>query len=387
MVQPMQPFLHDLVTAFAAPTQVWSDRGGDVVSSTEGPGASGVIHADVRVVSDLRLTVDGHSPEYLSSSTGPGTAEFSAVVRRVNVGLPAGADPQLRLDRRRTVTPGMVTEEVCVSSRLAHPVCLTVELTISSDFTAIEDIKTGSGSTPVAISAAVDAERLTWRCGALSVTLEAEAAKWEMVDERRVIRLSWPITVPALGDSSVMLTLGITDSGSAVVAATTAPLLARALAAKSVTALSQVGVADLRLQPWLEQSLNDLNSLRMATVSAPDDTFFAAGAPWYFTLFGRDSLWTARLLLPLDVSHAGTTLRTLARLQGTVVNPDTAESPGKIMHELRRSRFTFGSVSLPPLYYGTIDATPLWVCLLHDAWRADSILHWSPSCCLHSRRP
>ena len=40
------------------------------------------------------------------------------------------------------------------------------------------------------------------------------------------------------------------------------------------------------------------------------------------------------------------------------------------MHELRRDTFTFGEVSLPPLYYGTIDATPLWICLLHDAWRA-----------------
>ena len=40
------------------------------------------------------------------------------------------------------------------------------------------------------------------------------------------------------------------------------------------------------------------------------------------------------------------------------------------MHELRRGAFTLGDMTLPPLYYGTIDATPLWICLLHDAWRA-----------------
>jgi glycogen debranching enzyme len=108
----------------------------------------------------------------------------------------------------------------------------------------------------------------------------------------------------------------------------------------------------------------------MTTPGAPIDVFFAAGSPWYLTLFGRDSLWTARMLLPLDLEHAQGTLRTLARLAGTRVDPETAEAPGKIMHELRREEVALDDVSLPPLYYGTIDATPLWVCLLHDAWRA-----------------
>ncbi len=108
----------------------------------------------------------------------------------------------------------------------------------------------------------------------------------------------------------------------------------------------------------------------MATADAPDQAFYAAGAPWYFTLFGRDSIWAARMMLALDVDVAAGTLRTLARRQGRTVDPPSAEQPGKIMHEMRRDTFAFGEVSLPPLYYGTIDATPLWICLLHDAWRA-----------------
>ncbi|HEY3436057.1 MAG TPA: amylo-alpha-1,6-glucosidase, partial [Actinotalea sp.] len=96
----------------------------------------------------------------------------------------------------------------------------------------------------------------------------------------------------------------------------------------------------------------------------------AAGAPWFFTLFGRDSLWAARMLLPLGTDLAGGTLRTLARRQGTVVDADRAEQPGKILHELRSAAVSLGDEGeLPPLYYGTVDATPLWVCLLHDAWR------------------
>jgi glycogen debranching enzyme len=129
-------------------------------------------------------------------------------------------------------------------------------------------------------------------------------------------------------------------------------------------------VSDDRLRRWLRRSLQDLDVLQMATPETPEDVFFAAGAPWYLTLFGRDSLWTARMVLPLNVAPARGTLRTLARLQGRQHDVTTAEEPGKIMHELRRAAFELGELSLPPLYYGTIDATPLWICLLHDTWRA-----------------
>jgi glycogen debranching enzyme len=104
---------------------------------------------------------------------------------------------------------------------------------------------------------------------------------------------------------------------------------------------------------------------------APGEQFLAAGAPWFFTLFGRDSLWAARLLLPLGSGLASSTLRALASMQGAASVIDTAEQPGKIMHELRRGAQRFAergaAVELPSLYYGTVDATPLWICLLADA--------------------
>ena len=128
--------------------------------------------------------------------------------------------------------------------------------------------------------------------------------------------------------------------------------------------------ADRRIRPWVEQSLADLAGLRMATAEAPDRAFYAAGAPWYFTLFGRDSLLAARMMLAVEPGMAAGTLQTLARLQGTKIDPAAAEQPGKIMHELRRGTFSFGDVTLPPLYFGTIDATPLWICLLNEAWKS-----------------
>src|SRR5665648_721530 len=128
---------------------------------------------------------------------------------------------------------------------------------------------------------------------------------------------------------------------------------------------------DRRLSVLLDRALEDLASLRMSASFAPDDTFLAAGAPWFFTLFGRDALWAARMLLPLGTDLAAGTLRALAARQGEVVDEDTAEQPGKILHEVRNKALDLGEGDrvLPPIYYGTVDATPLWVCLLHDAWR------------------
>src|SRR5262249_4894624 len=90
----------------------------------------------------------------------------------------------------------------------------------------------------------------------------------------------------------------------------------------------------------------------------------------YLTLFGRDALWTARMLLPLGYELAAGTLRTLARRQGARHDATSEEAPGKILHEARPAPLRTAAVSLPPVYYGTIDATPLWVCLLHEAWQS-----------------
>ena len=79
----------------------------------------------------------------------------------------------------------------------------------------------------------------------------------------------------------------------------------------------------------LERSVSDLNSLRLAHYSHPHDTFLAAGAPWFFTMFGRDSIIAARMLLPINTAIAGGTLRALAGRQGTETDHTTAVQPGK----------------------------------------------------------
>ncbi len=123
----------------------------------------------------------------------------------------------------------------------------------------------------------------------------------------------------------------------------------------------------------LDRAVNDLRALYVTT---EDAQVISAGIPWYSTVFGRDSIITALQTLPLTPRIAVDTLRYLAAWQGRSVNDFTEEEPGKIMHELRRGEMArAGEIPHVP-YYGTVDATPLWLVLLHETWRwtADAAL-------------
>ena len=102
----------------------------------------------------------------------------------------------------------------------------------------------------------------------------------------------------------------------------------------------------------------------------------AAGIPWFATMFGRDSIIAAYQSLSLNPQLAADTLRLLAARQGTEHNDWRDEQPGKILHEYREGEMTrCGEVPFSP-YYGSVDATPLFLILLSETfnWTADEEL-------------
>jgi glycogen debranching enzyme len=124
------------------------------------------------------------------------------------------------------------------------------------------------------------------------------------------------------------------------------------------------------LNKVMRRSLLDLHMLK-STIG--NDEFFAAGVPWYVSLFGRDCLVTALQTLAYGPDTAADTLRLLARYQGTLVDAWRDEQPGKILHELRVGELArMGKIPHTP-YYGTIDATPLFIILMsrYTAWTGD----------------
>jgi glycogen debranching enzyme len=175
-------------------------------------------------------------------------------------------------------------------------------------------------------------------------------------------------TIPSRGSAEVCVDVVATDVyGTVAPARRCAGIGPSPPTVRSHTAGMSVRCSDHRMAQLVDHSLRDLTALQMNDPLEPSDRFCAAGSPWYLTLFGRDALWTAFMAAPFDTELAAGTLRTLARRQGTRYDPDTEEAPGKILHEIRRGSLTHRG-DLPPNYYGTIDATPLFVILAHEAW-------------------
>ncbi|MEV0809476.1 glycogen debranching N-terminal domain-containing protein [Micromonospora sp. NPDC050200] len=351
----LQPLLHDLVGVVLAPTSALGDRAGQVRPA----GVQGVFHADARVLSRAELRIDDREPEALTHGPdGPHGARFVGLARWL--GDP-GPDPTVRVERARRAGPHGVDEEVRVVSTAAAPVRATVSVDLGCDLAPIAVVKSGGAAVPIEAKAGQPGQ-LSWAADGITVTVTGEGARVDTDGDRAAApRLSWPVDLGPGEAVTLRWRLRVDDPLAVVTAPAGEPNWSRPVAQAD----------DRRLVRLLDRSLDDLRGLRLAEPAAPGDVFLGAGVPWFLTLFGRDSLWAARMMLPLGTELAAGTLRVLARRQGARLDPATGEAPGKILHELRRKEFALldGRLQLPPAYYGTVDATMLWVALLHDAWR------------------
>jgi glycogen debranching enzyme len=386
MADAGQPWLHSLITVLSAPTTVLSEKDGQMRRS----GAQGALHAQSRVLSQAVLEIDGAEPAPISSGLiSAGTALFASIPRRA---AEDSADPAAWVTRQRTVRPGVVHELVRVVGGPRACGTARVTLRLAADLAVLTDIKAGLACPLVPMVAT--SSGLEWGDDRLKVQLSAPGAI-VTVGGNGEGQLTWHVQLASRSEDEVRWQLTVHDTTAVVMAPSGAPAswvrIPRARRAEPDPAPAEpkepgagtrdggrsdpwtrvrAQSADSRLPRLLARSIDDALALRMVTARAPDEVFLAAGTPWYLTLFGRDSIWAARLLLPFGWELASGTLRALAAFQGKRVDPLTGEAPGKIPHELRpTSREAAHAGGLPPLYYGTIDATPLWVCLLHDAWR------------------
>ncbi|MGZ4607831.1 MAG: glycogen debranching N-terminal domain-containing protein [Blastococcus sp.] len=357
MAQPgrrLQPLLHDLVACVAAPTQTWSQVDGQVRAH----GAQGFFHSDVRVLREAVLTIDGHEPEGIATSRrGAAEVRFIGLARRLG---DATSDPTVRIERLRRVSAGSVEEELRVVSTASEVVTAVVEVGLSSDLAGLAQVK--GGDVPPAAAPSREEAAVVWEGGGVGVRVDVGDA--DVTTDGTQVRLRWTVRVAPRETWRNRWGLHAHDAAAVVVAPITRPRWEDVV----------VAADDRRLATLVRTGLDDLSGLAMAPATEPAETFLAAGAPWFLTLFGRDSLWAARLLLPFGTGLAASTLRALSARQGRQTDPATAEAPGKVLHEVRRGSFHVDeghgrSITLPPVYYGTVDATPLWLCLLHDAWR------------------
>lgn len=116
----------------------------------------------------------------------------------------------------------------------------------------------------------------------------------------------------------------------------------------------------------IQRGHKDIN---MLVTKAFYGEYIAAGIPWYTTLFGRDSIIAARQALMLNPNLAKSVLQTLAKFQGKEEDPWRDEEPGKILHEIRFGELARSNKIPHSPYYGTVDATPLWLVLLYEYFK------------------
>jgi glycogen debranching enzyme len=124
------------------------------------------------------------------------------------------------------------------------------------------------------------------------------------------------------------------------------------------------------------RSLVDIAALRFHPETLPEYSIPAAGLPWFMAMFGRDSILTSFQALPFMPELASTTLRVLADTQGKVEDDFREEEPGKILHELRFGELTHFKERPQSPYFGTSDATPLYLVLMdeYERWSGDTEL-------------
>ena len=128
------------------------------------------------------------------------------------------------------------------------------------------------------------------------------------------------------------------------------------------------------LRQVYRRSLVDLAALRFYPESVPDSSLPAAGLPWFMALFGRDSLITSYQAIPFVPELARTTLLALGAHQATEWDDFRDAEPGKILHELRHGELAhFGERPHSP-YFGSADATPLFLVVLdeYERWTGDA---------------
>ncbi|HEY8198251.1 MAG TPA: glycogen debranching N-terminal domain-containing protein [Candidatus Limnocylindrales bacterium] len=342
--------------------------------SMDPPGAGfGLYLNDVRFLSRFELTLDGQTPLLLSASD---RETYVATVQLVNDPLPlpgGGTLPRQALSiRRARFIDGGLRERIGVLNSSPHPVTLDLALEVDADFGDMFAVRGYRRGTPAVVSAAATADGLT---------LAATGAD-AVVRETRVSTIPRPNAVVgqtlhyevALGPQErfVLETRAIpTEDGQLVEPGSGAPFddaieRMRDRYAAFLRGATHIATSDARVDDLLLRSALDLRALIDMAPTGPIPT---AGIPWYAVPFGRDSLITGFETLAFQPDLALGTLRFLARYQGQKVDPFTEEEPGKIFHELRRGELArLGTVPHRP-YYGTVDATPLFVCLFVEVVR------------------
>ncbi|NYH55068.1 glycogen debranching enzyme [Nocardiopsis arvandica] len=328
----------------------------------------GVFHNDTRIVSRWDLRVNEEPLEPLAAMVRePYRATFLARVKN-----PEQPDSTLLMERERRVGTGL-REDITMRNLGREPATCTVTLAVEADFADLFEVKEGRIRRRGDYSFRTQSNRMLidheWNGRRQGVVVQAD-------DATSVHRgmVTFEVVIPPHDEwSTTVLVRPVVDGEELRTHFPVDRPVEESVPARRFQTWSssspRVTTDNEPLQAVLSRSQQDLGALRVFDPRHPDRAVVAAGAPWFMALFGRDSLLTSFMALPIDQSLALGTLQTLADYQGAEEDPSTEEQPGRILHEVRPGTSDTVGLGGGNVYYGTADATPLFVVLLGELHR------------------
>jgi glycogen debranching enzyme len=347
----------------------------DVVASM------GLFCADTRFLSRLDFQISGRSPILLSS-----TAEKGFILNVLCTNPRLGDIPADTVGiRREMVLNGGLFEEIKLQNYGTQSIQFQISISFNADFADLFEVRWGAkrdrrglrlqhqpddrGQTNPLILAyqGVDGAVMESRIEFLSPQLP------DAIQNQTAI---WNLELPAQGQIELGYHLQLLIDNSLVPYEVPLTTLAKAKTAEILeqqelqAESTQIRTDNFAVNQMLQRAEQDIHLLMQ---SFEKGKTLSAGVPWFSTLFGRDSLIAATQMLVLNPAIARDTLVLLAHYQGQVEDPWREEEPGKILHELRLGEMARCREIPHTPYYGTMDATPLWLMLYSDyyAWTFD----------------
>ncbi|MDM9382513.1 amylo-alpha-1,6-glucosidase [Chlorogloeopsis sp. ULAP01] len=370
-------------------------------SINDGNPSMGLFCSDTRFLSRLELQINQHSPVLLSSTADKG---FSLSVLCTNPRI----DDRLQADtvgiRREIVLNGALFEEIEISNYSTTTVSFELSISFEADFADLFEVrgfgreKRGKllrllepkfeegvtafcdGASPPQIHLHPDKEKalaLAYQ-GLDGLVMESRINfQYRLPDSFKGYTALWQLEMAPHETQKLGYRLNMLTNNKPSSTVSSAVTLVQAKAAEM-----------MEEQNWVQQitriRADDRGTFNRVIERAEQDMYLlrqsfgkyktvSAGVPWYSTLFGRDSIITASQTLMLNPQIAKETLILLAKYQGKVEDEWREEEPGKILHEMRLGELARTQEIPHTPYYGTVDATPLWLMLYAEyyAWTHD----------------
>lgn len=336
----------------------------------------GLFKGDTRFLSRWVLTINGQRPIVLSvNDTAYYTVEHFLALATGAVYI----DSQLSVMRQRSVGGGL-REDIVLLNHAKTPVDLELRIDVASDFADLFEVKDKLAKTGEVYRRVEPGGGLTLgyqREGFRCETRISSSERVEAAEDHLLYRVhiephaTWKtsLLVRTARGAGQLEALDAEDRSGVV--GEPQREMAEDLH-RWIDSAPKLSSSWQPIEQIYKRSIVDLAALRFRAPILPDP-LPAAGLPWFMAIFGRDSLLTSFQALPFVPELAATTLKTLGLLQARRDDPFRDAEPGKILHELRLGEMTAFEEAPHSPYYGTADATPLFLILMeeYERWTGD----------------